>query len=786
MTSPGGAEVGRVSIRVVPDTSGFRRELNRELKEIEESVELEIPLELNTAQARREVEQLRAELATLSDQTINIRVNERGGASSLSGIRAEIARINREGSALGNMLRNVFGGRSQNDMNLFQRIASTALGQFANLADASTKGLIRLADGIGDLVQNGMKGLLASVVQIVIQFSIWAPLITTLAGLIVYLGGAIAAALGGLPALLAGIGIPIAAIVLGFDGWKKAAEGLAPAFDKLKTSLSDTFEKTLTPSFNKLNKLMPIINDGMVQIARSISNVVKGFVDWAVSAEGISVVRNMLSGVNDFVKEMQPGLQRLFESLMNIAGVRQYYEILGDTFDNVFKRLARFFDEIRTSGQLEAGLRNLGDLLYGLTDLFAALLEGALQFFNAAAPGMETFIGGLTSFFERLDWERLGDAFGRIFGALGNWLMNLDQTTMDRFTDAMVAIANKIIELIQNGTLDKMVALFGGLFYAFLAILEITDQLFNFFDWITSIPQRISDAFNGFSLTGIGQGMIQSLQDGAGSKFIEFSGWLNERKLDIIGFFSDAWNWLTDPGNGLITGFSNGASQKWADFTGWLGRAKDSVVRFFSDAWNWIKNPGNWLFGGFGEGANQSWTNFIGWVGSIPGAIGDFFKNAGNWLVNAGRNVISGFLRGATEMWNSNRDWFASIAGWIGQHKGPLSYDRRLLIPAGRAIMQGLFEGLTDGWSDVQTLVNGMTQTFEDFGSTDLAAAMNVQQVASISSDSTSQIEAAASLAGNGIDQKIASALEGWTIEVNKYGVARLNKSAVRDNEVGR
>ena len=33
MSSPGGAEVGRVSVKVVPDTSRFRRELERELKE---------------------------------------------------------------------------------------------------------------------------------------------------------------------------------------------------------------------------------------------------------------------------------------------------------------------------------------------------------------------------------------------------------------------------------------------------------------------------------------------------------------------------------------------------------------------------------------------------------------------------------------------------------------------------------------------------------------------------------------------------------------------------------
>src|SRR5690606_1994709 len=36
------------------------------------------------------------------------------------------------------------------------------------------------------------------------------------------------------------------------------------------------------------------------------------------------------------------------------------------------------------------------------------------------------------------------------------------------------------------------------------------------------------------------------------------------------------------------------------------------------------------------------------------------------------------------------QNFVSGIAGWIRDHKGPLSYDRRLLPPAGRAIMDSL------------------------------------------------------------------------------------------------
>ena len=50
----------------------------------------------------------------------------------------------------------------------------------------------------------------------------------------------------------------------------------------------------------------------------------------------------------------------------------------------------------------------------------------------------------------------------------------------------------------------------------------------------------------------------------------------------------------------------------------------------------------------------------------------------------------------------------SGIGGWIVRHKGPLSYDKVMLKPAGLAIMQGFDKSLKAGWKDVQRTVNGM------------------------------------------------------------------------------
>ena len=110
------------------------------------------------------------------------------------------------------------------------------------------------------------------------------------------------------------------------------------------------------------------------------------------------------------------------------------------------------------------------------------------------------------------------------------------------------------------------------------------------------------------------------------------------------------------------------------------------------------------------------WSAITGTIsraaGTISGIINNikgFFTGLANIdLSGAGAAIMNGFLGGLKGAYENVKDFIGGIGNWIKEHKGPISYDRKLLIPAGNSIMDGLNEGLGDSFKNVQRNVSGM------------------------------------------------------------------------------
>ena len=155
------------------------------------------------------------------------------------------------------------------------------------------------------------------------------------------------------------------------------------------------------------------------------------------------------------------------------------------------------------------------------------------------------------------------------------------------------------------------------------------------------------------------------------------------------GDWSGAWN--------AIKGVT---SSIWNGITSVINTAMNGLVNIVRTMMNGMKN----VFISIWNGIKQIFQNNISFIKSVTHVD----------LGAQGRAIMNSFLSGLKGAWESVKSFVSGIGNWIKAHKGPISYDEQLLIPAGKAIMSGLNGGLTTGFSDVQDNVSSMAGVISD------------------------------------------------------------------------
>ena len=195
---------------------------------------------------------------------------------------------------------------------------------------------------------------------------------------------------------------------------------------------------------------------------------------------------------------------------------------------------------------------------------------------------------------------------------------------------------------------------------------------------------------------------------------------------------STVWNALKTAVTTIVTGLVNGIKALWENFKAFFTSTINAIQSIAVNTWNSIKSSVTSIIQSLVNAAQNAWNTFKNGVQSLVSSVINIFNTLRNInLWDIGRAIMNGLLNGLKSAWESVKGFVSGIAGWIRDHKGPIEVDRRLLIPAGNAIMGGLNRGLDNGFDKTMAKVQSITGAIQSRFNINQSKALNVENTIS-------------------------------------------------------
>lgn len=411
MAGPGGKEVGRVSVRVVPNTEQFRSRLEKSLKRETKGIKVEIPVKL------KDLKKVKAELDTLTrTRTAKIRLETVGDQEKVSDQTANL-RL-RPDVDLSSIQRQLNSRRWKIDVNVDVDTTAAALKLDELARDRKVNMKVDVDKGMLGRLSGAFDGAASSANKFGTSMSKLSPetllLVAAIILLLPLITGLVATLVSAIPSLVAFGGALAGIGYLGWEGIKKAADAMTPAIDRLKATVSDTFTRTLTPVFQNfghtLDQLAPQIN----LVATTMAGAFGKMAEVINSPAGVAAMQNILSNIAALMTSLGPVIEKGTAAFLGLANIgSESFGRLGNVISHFTDQFYSFVDRLSQSGALDKAFAGLEVALNGLSDGFFKLMDAGVNAMAQVGPSVGRF------------FSAFGDAAAAAMPILGSFLSAL-------------------------------------------------------------------------------------------------------------------------------------------------------------------------------------------------------------------------------------------------------------------------------------------------------------------------------------------------------------------------
>lgn len=435
----------------------------------------------------------------------------------------------------------------------------------------------------------------------------------------------------------------------------------------------------------------------------------------------------------------------------------------GGGFFSTLKPMLADFNE--RMGSLEDTAADLGVKFGESFQSLIVFVNKLMDRWDKLSPSMQGHILAIVGKFALL-LVTLGPilkVIGSLTSGVGKFLTGLDKTIT--VFSKMTGAISKGISVVSNST-----GLLGTIFSALsspiglviLSIAALASILFYLYNTNENVRNAIQNAWKAFS--DFIQPLVQVISDFIRSVWGQLMTWWSENQQTILAIAQTVWAVIRSVFELAMIAITFVVRQAlttlqllWTIFStvvksivqilwtvvsnlfkgglsGILSVASmvlNQIQNVFDFVMNTIKSiikivlsaiKGDWkgvldgimgIINGFGTYVSKTFENIMGTAKTLVSdgiqTIKNTFSGLGKInLWEAGKAIIDGFVNSMKASWENGKKFIGGIGDWIKAHKGPIEYDRKLLIPAGQAIMGGLNQSMMDEFKKIQTNVSSM------------------------------------------------------------------------------